>query len=109
MTSGPHSLISVYVPEVGSTTAVDVRDSRGDAYEVVEDRLGSELLDDPRARPAAGEAGRDDGDVEALQRARDVDALATRERQHVARAVAEADLEDRNGERAVERGVERSP
>ena len=27
MTSGPHSLISVYVPEVGSTTAVDVRDS----------------------------------------------------------------------------------
>ncbi len=27
VTSGPHSLISVYVPAVGSTTAVDVRDS----------------------------------------------------------------------------------
>ena len=27
VTVGPHSLISVYVPPVGSTTAVDVRDS----------------------------------------------------------------------------------
>ena len=29
VTSGPHSLISVYVPEVGSTTAVDVLTTRG--------------------------------------------------------------------------------
>ena len=102
MTSGPHSLISVYVPAVGSTTAVDVRDSPRDADEVVEDRLGGQLLDDPRAGPAAGEPGRDDGHLEELQRARDVDPLPAREREDVARAMPVADLEAGNGERAVE-------
>ena len=77
-----------------------------DADEVVEDRLARQLLDDARAGAAAGEPGRDDGDVEPLERARDVDALAARERQHLARAVTLPELERRDGERAVERGVE---
>ena len=59
-----------------------------DADEVVQDRLGGQLLDDPRAGPAARETGRDDRDVEPLQRPRDVDPLAARERQHLARPVA---------------------
>ena len=54
-----------------------------DADEVVEDRLGGQLLDDARARPAAGEAGGDDRHVEPLQRARDVDPLAAGERQRL--------------------------
>ena len=107
LTSGPHSLISVYVPAVG----IDDRRRRArlgcDADEVVEDRLGGQLLDDPRARTAAGEAGRDHGHVEELQRAGDVDALAAREREHLARAVAVADLEDGHRERPVERRVRR--
>ena len=78
-----------------------------DPDEVVQDRLGGQLLDDPRAGPAAGEAGRDDRHVEPLQRAGDVDPLAARERQHLARAVAVPALEVRHGQRAVERGVER--
>ena len=56
----------------------------------------------PPARP-----GRDHRDLEDLERARDVDALAAGEGEHVARAVAEADLEHRNRERAVERRVRR--
>ena len=106
-TSGPHSLISVCVPAVGSTTAVDVRDSCRDADEVVEDRLGGQLLDDPRPGPSAREAGRDDGHLEDLQRPRDVDPLAACEREHLARAMAEPDLEDGDGQRAVERRVRR--
>ena len=78
-----------------------------DADEVVEDRLVGELLEDPRARPAAGEAGRDDRDVQPLERARDVDPLAAGERQARARAVAVAELEVRHGQRAVERRVHR--
>ena len=77
-----------------------------DADEVVEDRLGGELLDDPRPRAAAGEPGRDDRDVEPLERPRHVDALATRERDDLAGAMPMPDLEDRDGQRAVERGVE---
>ena len=79
-----------------------------DPHEVVEDRLGGELLDDPRPRSPSGEPGRDDRHLEDLQRARDVDALAAGEREHLARAVPEADLEDGDGQRAVERGVRRS-
>src|SRR5262249_13754614 len=77
-----------------------------DADEVVENRLGRQLLDDPRARPATGEPGRDDGDVEALEGARDVDPLAACEHEDVARTVAMAKLEDRHGHRPVERRVE---
>ena len=47
------------------------------------------------------------GHLEDLQRARDVDALAAREREHLARAMAEADLEHGHGQRAVERRVRR--
>ena len=77
-----------------------------DPDEVVEDRLLRQLLDDPRARAAAGEPGRDDRHVEPLQRPRDVDALAAGEREHAARPVPVPELEDRDGQRAVERGVE---
>ena len=79
----------------------------GDAHEVVEDRLGGQLLDDPRSGTSAGEPGRDDRHLEDLQRPGDVDALAARERQHLARAVAEPDLEHGHGERPVERRVRR--
>src|SRR5581483_4346480 len=41
-----------------------------DADEVVQDRLRRQLLDDPRARPAAGETGGDDRNGEALERPR---------------------------------------
>ena len=78
----------------------------GDPHEVVENRFGSELLDDARPRSAAREPCRDDRDLEDLERAGDVDPLTARERQHLARAMAVADLEDRNGQRAVERGVD---
>ena len=78
-----------------------------DPDEVVEDRLGGELLDDPRPGAAAREPGGDHRHVEDLQRASDVDALAAREREHLARAVAEADLEHRHRQRPVERGIRR--
>ena len=52
-----------------------------DADEVVQDRLGGQLLDDARAGAAAGEARRDDRDVEPLQRPGDVDPLAAGERE----------------------------
>ena len=107
VTSGPHSLISVCVPAVGSTTAVDVRDSAAMRTKSLRIASDGELLDDPRARAAAREPGRDDRHVEDLQRARDVDPLSAGEREHLARAVAETDLEDGHGERAVERGVRR--
>ena len=79
-----------------------------DPHEVVEDRLRGELLDDPRPRAPAREPGRDHRHVEDLQSPRDVDALAAREREDVARAVAEADLEHGHRQRPVERGVGRN-
>ena len=97
----------MYVPPVGSTTAVDVRDSSADADEVVEDRLAGQLLDDPRARAPAGEPGGDDRHAEPLQRAGDVDPLAAGEREAGAGPVPLAELEVRHGQRAVDRGVER--
>ena len=78
-----------------------------DADEVVEDRLCRQLLDDPSAGTAAGEARRDDRDVEPLQRAGDVDPLAAGKCQHLARTMALAALEVRDGQRAVESGVQR--
>ena len=77
-----------------------------DPDEVVEDRLGGQLLDDPRPGAAAGEPGGDDGHAEPLQRAGDVDPLAAGERQPGARAVPLVELEVRHGQRAVDRGVE---
>jgi len=78
----------------------------GDADEVVEDRLRRQLLDDARARSPSREAGRDHRDVQSLERTGDVDALAPRERQPLARAVPLSELEVRHGQRAVDRRVE---
>ena len=79
----------------------------GDPDEVVEDRLGGELLDDARSRATAREPRRDDRYIEPLERPRDVDPLPARERQAGARAVPVARLEVRDGERPVEGSVER--
>ena len=68
-------------------------------------RAGGEAEDQQRAGEA-GEAGGDDRHVELLERTRHVDPLAACQRQDVARAVALAQLERRDGQRAVERGVE---
>ena len=106
-TFGPHSLISVYVPDGRVDDGRRGARLVGDPHEVVEDPLGRQLLDDARAGAAAGEAGRDHGHVEPLERAGDVDPLAAGEREHAARAVAVAELEVRDGDRPVERGVER--
>ena len=80
-------MTSVNVPEVGS----DDRRRRPrlvlDAHEVGEDRLLGELLEDAPPVAAPGEAGRDDGHAETLQRARDGDPLAAGERELLARAV----------------------
>src|SRR5215218_3792318 len=78
-----------------------------DPDEVVQDRLRRQFLDDAGAGAAAREARRDDRHVEPLQRPRHVDPLAARERQHLARAMALAELEVGHGQSAVERGVER--
>ena len=103
----PHSLISVCVPAVGSTTAVDVRDSAAIRTKSlrIASAVSSSMIRVP-VRPAR-EPGRDDRHLEDLQRTRDVDPLAAREREHLARAVAEADLEHGHRERPVERGVRR--
>ncbi len=77
-----------------------------DPDEVVEDRLLGQLLDDPRARAPAGEAGGDDRHVEPLEGARHVDPLPAGEHERAARAVPVPELEDRDGQRPVERGVE---
>jgi hypothetical protein len=79
----------------------------GNADEVVQDRLARQLLDDARAGAAAGKPGRDDGHVEPLQRARNVNTLPARQRQPLARAVALAELEVRHRQRPVDCRVER--
>ncbi len=78
-----------------------------DTDEVVEDRLLRQLLDDVGARRSAGEARGDDGLSEALQRAGDVDALAAGHRALFDGPVAPAEPEAGNGQRLVDRGVER--
>ncbi len=105
-TSGPRSLISVCSPEVGSTTARLVRDSP--SIRVKSSRIDSsrELLEQPGAGGPAAEAGRDHGLAEQLQRAGDVDALASGDRPRLDRAVTLAEPEVRDGDRAVDRGVE---
>ena len=76
-----------------------------DPDEVVEHRLFAQLLEDAPSVAAADEAGRDDGHAEPLERARDDDPLAARERQLLARPVALAALEVRHGQDPVERRV----
>ena len=96
----------MYVPPVGSTTAVDVRDSSSMRTKSlrIASAVSSSTIRVPGA--AAGETGGDDGHAEPLQRAGDVDPLAACERQPGARAVPLAQLEVRHGQRAVDRGVE---
>ncbi len=77
-----------------------------DPDEVVEDRLLGQPLDDAHAGLAPGEARRDDRHAERLECTGDIDPLAARKRQPVARAVALATLEVRDGDRAVDRRVE---
>ena len=106
-TCGPRSLISVCSPEVGSTIERFVRESPRDLDEVVEDLLGVEQLADPRAGRPAGQPGGDHRLAEALQRARDVDALAAGGRPRVDRAVAVAERDAGHRDRPVERDVQR--
>jgi len=77
-----------------------------DPHEVVEDRLGGQLLDDARSSSPAHQAGRDHRDVQPLEGTRDVDALAAGERETLARTVALAELEVRDGQRPVDRSVQ---
>src|SRR3981081_306142 len=67
----------------------------GDAHEVVQDRLGRELVDDPVARASTCEPGCDHGGVETLQRACNVDALSSGGGQASARAMTMPGLEVR--------------
>jgi sugar/nucleoside kinase (ribokinase family) len=71
-------------------------------------RLGveAEILDDPVAGAAAREAGRDHRGLQPLQRPRHVDALAAGAGQAVRCPVPVTELEVRNRQRAVDRGVE---
>jgi hypothetical protein len=89
---------------------IDDRDRRarlvGDADEVAEDSLEAEILDDALSGAAAGETGRDHRSLQRSQRPRDVEPLAARAREAVARTVPVTELEVRNGQSAVDRGVE---
>ena len=78
----------------------------GDADEVAEDSLQAEVLDDAVAVTPAREPAGDDRRLEMLQRARDVDALAARAGEALARAVPVTELEVRDGQGPVDRGVE---
>ena len=105
-TAGPRSLISVCSPLVGSSTAVFVRDSSRMRTKSLRIDTSRELLDDPRAGRAAAKPGRDDRRAERLEHARDVDALAARQRRLLDRAVAATEPEVRHRERLVDRRVE---
>ena len=88
-------------------TAVDVRDSssiRTRSLSTASSLSSSRMR---RAVAAADEAGRDDGHAEPLERARDDDPLAARERQLLARPVPLPALEVRHGQDPVERRVHR--
>ena len=78
-----------------------------DAHEVVQDRLLRELLDDMRPRCPARKPGRDHGLSERLERTCDVDALAARHRALIDGSVTAPESKVRNGERLVDRRVER--
>ena len=95
------------MPEVG------IEDCRGrtgfvaDPDEVVEDRLGRQLLDDAGAGATAGEPCGDHGHIELLEGTSDIDPLAAGEDEDVARPVPVVELEDGHAHGAVERSVER--
>src|SRR6185503_20916698 len=76
-----------------------------DADEVVQDALLGHPIEDVAARAAAGEARRDHGLAQALERAGHVHALASRDHDALLRAVAVTQLEVRNSERLVDRGI----
>src|SRR5215211_415439 len=78
-----------------------------DADEVVQDPLPGQVLEDLCPVRPPGQAGADNGHAETLERAGDVDPLAARAREPVARAVAVADAEVGDRQRPVHRGVER--
>ena len=105
-TFGPRSLISVCSPG----RRVDHRGVRArllaDAHEVAEHRELRELVDDPRAGRAAGQAGRDHRGAERLQHARDVHALAAWHRGLLHGAVAAPEPEVRDGQGLVDGRVE---
>src|SRR5262249_7348361 len=77
-----------------------------DPHEVVQDRLGRQLLDDARARPTSGEAGGDDRDAETFEGPRDVDALAAGESEAGAGAVPLVQLEVGHRQRAIDGGIQ---
>ena len=109
LTGGDHGAVFV---DLGLGVAGGIDDGgRGsrlaaDAHEIVEDALGGEILHDPDAGLAAGEAGGDHGLPERLQGPGDIDALAAGKRQALAGAVAETRLEIRHRQRAVKSRVE---
>ena len=78
----------------------------GDADEVVEDPFEREVFDDAVAGAPAGEAGRDDRRLEALERARDVDPLAAGAGEPRARPMPVTELEVRDGQRPVDCRIE---
>src|SRR5581483_3479932 len=77
-----------------------------DPPEVVEDRFVRQRLDDPRARRPAREPCRDHGTTEALDRPRDVDALATRHRRLLDRPMTAPEPEVRHLQRLIDCRVE---
>ena len=77
----------------------------GDAHEVVEDALAREPLDDLLAGAPADEPAGHHRLADGAQRARDVDALAARQGEALARAMPEARDEVGHGQRLVDGGV----
>ena len=78
----------------------------GDVDEIAEDSLEAEILDDPVAGAAACETAGDHRGLQPLQRPRDVDALAAGAREAARRPVPVAELEVRDGQRPVDRGIQ---
>ena len=96
----------MYEPPVGSTTAVDVRDSswiRTKSFRI-DSAVSSSTIRVPVRPPASPVTI--DRDAEPLQRTGDVDAPAAGEGDAGARPVALAELKVRHGQRPVDRGVE---
>ena len=79
----------------------------GDAHELVDDATGGEILHDHVACPTAREPGGDDGLTERPQRTCDVDSLAAGLQISRRATVTAADLQIRDAQGLVDRGVER--
>ena len=103
-TCGPHSLISLYEGAVGSTTAVDVRDSS--AMRTKSLRISSFVNSSTMRLPGSpARVRRDHRHLEPFEAAGDVDALAARERERVAGPMAMTGTEARHRQRPVDGGV----